>query len=247
MLLALLALQVTLASAQPVVELDTGKLKGEVARLAWSPDAVEFYVQTVDRDRTGAVTGVRHYLVSIADKTVRGVDKEPAWATKYWAWKSAQTAPGQPTFRIDVKQHEETVRSTASPTGGALAKGGTADPTQGSTAEEAANAAYNTQHLLISELKLKNDLIGTWVNEPVIPGLSFSWSPEPLHLLAFARRDKKDGGPIVVIDATGEKEELAGPKNALLPAWSDDGKRLAWLERRDKRKFDLIVAGIVVE
>lgn len=247
MLLVVLALQVTLATPQSIVELDTGKLKGEFARLAWSPDATEFYVQTVDRDRTGNVTAIRHYVVSAAGKSVKGVDREPAWATKYWAWKSAQASPGQAAFRIDLRQHEDTVRSTASPTGGALAKGGVADPTQGSTAEDVANAAYNTQAMLVRELRVKNDLIGTWVNEPVIPGVTFSWSPEPLHLLAFAKRDKKDGGPITVLDASGQKQELVGPKNAILPAWSDDGKRLAWLERKDRKKLDLMVADISVD
>jgi len=174
------------------------------------------------------------------------VDTAPAWASKYWAWKSAQNAPGQTTFRIELKQHEETVRSTSSPTGGALAKGGAADPTQGTTAEDAANAAYNTQSMLVRELKVKNDLIGTWVNEPVIPGVTFSWAPEPLHLLAFAKRDKKDGGPITVLDASGQKQDLAGPKNTILPAWSDDGKRLAWLERKDRKKFELMIAEIIV-
>jgi len=246
MLVLVLALQVTLASPQSIVELDTGKLKGEIAQLAWSPDATEFYVQTVDRDRIGNVTGIRHYLVSATTRSVKGVDRPPAWAMTYWAWKSAQTAPGQTTFRIELKEHEETVRSTASPTGGALAKGGVADPTQGSTAEDAANAAYNAQSMLVRELKVKNDLIGTWVNEPVIPGVTFSWAPEPLHLLAFAKRDKKDGGPITVLDASGQKQELAGPKNAILPAWSDDGKRLAWLERKDRKKFELMIAEIIV-
>ncbi len=246
MLFVVLALQVALASPQKVAELDTGKLKGELARLAWSPDATEFYVQTVDRDRVGNVIATRHYVISGAGKTIKGVDREPEWATAFWAWKSAQTAPGQPGFRIDVKQHEETVRSTASPTGGALARGGSADPAQGTTVEDAANAAYNTQRLLVSDLRVKNDVIGTWVNEPVIPGLTFAWSPEPLHLLAFAKRDKKDGGTIIVLDASGQKQEIAGPKNAILPAWSNDGTRFAWIERIDKKKFELMAADISV-
>ncbi|HZT75382.1 MAG TPA: hypothetical protein VFA27_01900 [Vicinamibacterales bacterium] len=245
MLFALLALQVTLATPQPVATLDTGKLKGDVAQLAWSPDATEFYLQTVDRDRVGRVTAIRHYVVSI-DGKVKSVDTQPAWASTYWTWKSAQTAPGMPAFRIEVQQHEETLRSTASPTGGALAKGGAADPNQGTTAEDVANAAYNTQHMLVSDLKVKNDPIGTWVNEPVIPGVTFSWAPAPLHLLAFAKRDRKDGGPIVVLDASGDKRELAGPRNAVLPAWSDDGKRLAWLERKDRKTFELMVAEIAI-
>src|SRR5205807_1454654 len=117
------------------------------SRLAWSPDGSEFYVQTVERDRTGTVTGAHHYLISVEKKSVKGVEQEPAWASKYWGWKSAQTAPGTPAFKIDVSQREETKKSTSSPTGGALAKGGTADPTAGTTFEDVANAANNIQRL----------------------------------------------------------------------------------------------------
>src|SRR5215831_3553946 len=123
MLLLVLALQVTLAAPQPVAELDTGKLKGDITQLAWSTDGSEFYVQTVDRDRAGNVTAIHHYVVTAANKSVKGVDVEPQWAMKYWAWKAAQTAPGAPSFKLEIDQHEETVRMTASPTGGALAKG----------------------------------------------------------------------------------------------------------------------------
>ena len=247
MMLLVLALQVTLASPQPVAELDAGKLKGDVSQLAWSPDGSEFYIQTVERDRAGNITGAHHYVVSAAGRGVKGVDVQPPWAAKYWAWKAAQTAPGQPGFKIEVNSREEVAKATASPTGGALAKGGTADPTQGTTFEEVANAANQTQRMLIYELKVKNDTIGTWVNEAVMPGYSFSWAPQPLHLLAFAKRDRKDGGPIVVLDAAGQKQELAGTRNAILPAWSDDAKRIAWLERRDKRKFVLMIADIAVQ
>src|SRR5215471_2343995 len=59
MLLLVLALQVTLAAPQPVAELDTGKLKGDITQLAWSTDGSEFYVQTVDRDRAGVQAGDR--------------------------------------------------------------------------------------------------------------------------------------------------------------------------------------------
>jgi hypothetical protein len=47
-----------------------------------------------------------------------------------------------------------------------------------------------------------------------------------------------------VLDPSGARQELAGPKSAVLPAWSDDGKRLAWLERKDKKKYELTIADI---
>jgi dipeptidyl aminopeptidase/acylaminoacyl peptidase len=247
MMCLVLALQVALAAPQPIAELDTGRLKGDVAQLAWSPDGSEFYVMTVERDRSGAITGAKHYVLSIAGKNVKSVDQEPAWALKYWAWKSGQTAPGAAAFKIDVSQREETLRATASPTGGSLAKGGNPNPGDATTFEDVANAANQAQKLLVSQLKVKDETLGTWVNEPVMPGYSFSWAPAPLHLLAFARRDKKDGGPIVVIDQNGQRQELGGARAAILPAWSDDGKRLAWLERKDKKKYQLMIADISVQ
>lgn len=236
--------QVTLAQPQTVAEIDVGKMKGDLTRLAWSPDASEFYVQTAERDRGGSIKSLHHYIVSAASKTVKGADQEPPWASKYWAWKSAQMSPAAPGFRITVDEpRRETKRSTAAPTGGILAKGGVADPGVGSTVADVASAAEQTQVLVIYTLKLKNETIGEWTNEAVTPGINFTWAPAPLRLFAFAKRD---GGPIVVLDDAGRKQELTGAKAAVLPAWSDDGKRLAWLERKDKKKYQLTFADIAV-
>src|SRR5689334_12507558 len=185
MMFLVLALHVTLGAPQPIAEIDMAKLKGEVARLAWSADASDFYVQTVDRDRAGHVIAVRHYVVSAATRNVKSIDQEPPWAAAYWSWKSAQSAPGMNAFRIEVEQHEETFRATAAPTGGALAKGQLPDANSGTTFQEVADAANQTQKALVSTLKVRDETIGTWMNEPVIPGFTFAWAPAPLHLLAF--------------------------------------------------------------
>jgi hypothetical protein len=47
-----------------------------------------------------------------------------------------------------------------------------------------------------------------------------------------------------VLDAAARRQELAGAKAAILPAWSNDGTKLAWLERKDRKKFDLKIAEI---
>ena len=94
---------------------------------------------------------------------------------------------------------------------------------------------------MIYTLKVKNETLGEWVNEAVTPGINFGWAPAPARLLAFAKRD---GGPIVLLDEAGHRQELTGAKSAFLPAWSDDGKRIAWLERKDRKKYQLTVADI---
>jgi WD40 repeat protein len=238
------ARQVNLANPQVIAALDSSKMQGDFVRLAWSPDGSEFYVQTLERDRHGAPKLMRHYLVSTTDKQFRGVDQEPPWAAKYWQWKSAQASTAAPAFKIDVHERTETKRAVSTPTGGQLARGGPVDPTAGTTVADAAGAADVSQRVKIYSLDLGNQTIGEWANEPVVPGINFSWSPPPMELIVFAKRE---GGPLIVLDAAGRKRELSGAHAATLPAWSDDGKRLAWLERKDRKQYVLIVADVTVE
>ncbi len=237
------ARQITLAIPETVLEIDTSNSKAQPVVLAWSPDGKALYIQAVERDRQGAVTATKHYVVVIAAKSIRGVDLQPAWASKYWLWKSAQASPAAPAFKINVDSRQETKRATAAV--GDLAKGGgpagdgLAVP--GTTAEEAANIASQSQTLSIYALKLKGATLGEWTNEAVIPGLNFGWAPAPSHLIVYAKRE---GGPLIVVDEQGRKQELTGAKNAVLPGWSEDGRKLAWLERKDRKKLDLVVADI---
>jgi hypothetical protein len=227
-----------------IVELDAGKLKGEPARLAWSPDAKELYLQTVERDDRGNVKSAKHYLVSVDGKSIKGIDQEPAWASKYWAWKSGQMSPAAATFKIKVEQRTETKRSTAAPTGGDLARGGSPDPASGSTLSDVASAANQTQMQTIYDLRLGNEVIGEWINEAVTPGTNFGWAPAPAHLIAFARRD---GGPLVLLDDVGRKQEVEGTRSVSLPAFSEDGTKLAWLARRDKKHFVLTIGTVATQ
>jgi hypothetical protein len=231
-----------------LLNIDTGKLKGDPWRLAWSPDGTQLYFEAANRDERGSVKSTKGVLITIADKSMKDVGQPPAWVAKYWLWKSGQASPAAPAFKIAIEQRQETVRSTAAPTGGTLAKGGTADPTAGTSVGDAAEAAYTGQVQTIIALKLKGDTrgpgetIGEWTNEAVSPGVNFGWAPAPRHLIAYAKRD---GGPLTLLDDRGgPKLELAGTKNVVLPAFSDDGARLAWLEKKDRKHYDLIVAGV---
>jgi hypothetical protein len=243
--------QLSVSPPQLLVQIDTSKLKGEPARLAWSADGFDFYLQTVDRDKHLQVKAVGHYLISVATKAIKSIDQEPLWATKYWAWKSGQTSPAAPAFRISFEERQERLRAAAAPVGGALARGGGGDPTLGSTNADAAAAADSTQTQVIRTLsvkgaamgdtKMKPEILGEWINDGVTPGSNYTWAPAPIHALAYAKRG---GGPMTVLDDTGHHQDLSVAQAAILPAWSDDGKNLAWLERRDKKKVDLVVADV---
>jgi hypothetical protein len=232
---------VALTAPQSIVEIDSGKIKGDPVRLAWSPDGTQLYFQVVEKDKNGQPKSSKQFVVSLADKKMNAVDQAPAWANAYWTWKSAQACPAAPAFKIDVSQHQEALRSTSSPTGGDLAKGGSASPTAGTSLGDMASAADNTQVQNVFTLKLKGETIGEWVNEAVAPGENFGWAPAPNRILAYASRT---GGPLTLLDDQGHKHEMNTVKSPMLPAWSNDAKKMAWIERKDRKHFDVMVADV---
>jgi Tol biopolymer transport system component len=46
------------------------------------------------------------------------------------------------------------------------------------------------------------------------------------------------------MDYEGRKQEIASSKAAFLPAWSDDGRRLAYLEKTGKNKAVLRIVDV---
>ena len=251
MALVELLLLATLAQAQPadasslsfsqateIVSLDMGKLKGEPTRLAWSPDGSQFYLQTSEIKVSSRTD--RHYVIA-AGKQPQAVNALPDWAGTYWAWKSAQAAPAAPAFKIEVVGPEtRTVRAIAAPMGGDLARGGTATG-EGTSMTDATAAAAQSQTVSVISLRLAGETIGEFVNGPLVPGLTFGWAPKDLGVIAYTNKD----GKVVVMDQQGRKKEVPNTSDARLPAWSDDGTKLAYLKKDGRRNYKLFVAGVV--
>jgi hypothetical protein len=235
------ASKVTLSAPATIVELDTGKLKGDPYRLTWSPDVQQVYLQTVERDRTGNVKAAHHYLLALDSRPAKGVDEEPRWSAAYWAWKSMQTAPGLPAFKIDAEQQQKRITSTSTPMGGNLAKGGVeGGAATGLNTGDAMAAANQAQTVNVWTLKLKGEVIGEFVNAAAVPGLTYGWAPAGTGLIAFSNKD----GRLAIMDEQGRKQEIASSRSTLLPAWTDDGKRIAYLERAGKNKVVLKVVDV---
>ncbi|MEW5982653.1 MAG: hypothetical protein AB1806_09815 [Acidobacteriota bacterium] len=241
------AASLTLSAPTAIVEIDVGKLKGDLVRLSWSPDGTQFYLQTSETDRRFN-TRLRHFVLGLDGQPPKGTAQEPTWASLYWSKKSSQIAPGVPSLKIEVEQQRKLVSATSNPAGGSLARGDlpgstTAAGTQtGMGLEDAARAAEQGQMANIVTLRLKGQVIGEFVNAPAIPGLTFSWGPAGTGLVAFADPD----GRIVIMDGQGRVHKLSGPKSASLPAWTADGKRLAYLEKTGRNKFTLHVVDVTM-
>jgi hypothetical protein len=239
------ASKLTFSKPATIVEVDMNKLKGDLFRVAWAPDAQQLYLQTVERDRSGRVTDTHHYMLPLDGHAPARADQEPAWAAEYWNWKSAQAAPGLPALKIEVEEQQKRITGTATPMGGELARGGlegggAMDPVGAGGAAGAMSATMQAQTAHYYTLRLKGEVIGEFVNSPAVPGLTFGWAPATRGLIAYANQE----GRLVVMDEHGQKQQVPESRAALLPAWSPDGARLAYFERTGKRKALLQVVEV---
>lgn len=229
------ASRLTVGPAMTIATIETGRIKGEPWRLAWSPDGQQFYV--AGRKVKNNAAELWHWIVDARSGSISETQGVPPWADKYWEWKAAQAAPGAPALKIALDTQRKNQSATARPTGGALARGGVDGGGGGMTMDEVAN--QTSQNVMTIDLRLKGEVIGHWENEPMAPGLTFGWGPKGTNVIAFA----SPTGRLVVMDEQGRKRDVDS-SNALLPAWSDDGSKIAWLERMDKKKYRLIVAPV---
>jgi hypothetical protein len=219
------------------VDIQGSRFGGGPAQLTWSPDSTTLCLKTLDGDKSQMA---RYYELVPAEHTFRGVDFAPEWAAKYWTWKSARSAPGHPELVIQVENRN---RSGGIPTEDLHAKGnnvsgGRTDTTLGINSGVA--AANEAQGSVVRTLLLDGHAIGQYVDEPLVPGTTFGWSPETLHAVAFA----SPNGHLQVWAIRGETEEAPGAKGVLLPAWSPDGSQIAYLQKIGRNHYALMQVAV---
>lgn len=220
-----------------VVELDVGRLKGDLRQLSWSPDGRRFYLQTAEGNRATAT--LRHYWVAIEGGAVLGLDAQPEWAQEYWAFKSDRLAPGMESVMIEVEQKIENLKFG---TGSAGAADRSSDALGAGNINSASNVekAAESQRVKVVRLTVYGQVVGEFRNAAPLPGLTFSWGPERSGLIAYTDAD----GRLSLVDAGRRRSSVPGVRNALLPAWSVKGDRIAWVERSGRRKFVLRYADV---
>ena len=69
----------------------------------------------------------------------------------------------------------------------------------------------------------------------------FSWGPIGSATIAYVERD---GGRLMLLDREKHKRAIAGTRDALLPAWSIDGSRLAWVQKTGRKKYTRVWAAV---
>jgi hypothetical protein len=256
MLCALLFLSLTAAqsatsadvirlSPRVIGEFELGKngVNGSrVRQLAWSPDGNELYLMTYDPKPDASMKAAFHYVIPTSGGRLMRVDAPPAWAAAYWAWKSDRSAPGDPSLKIELTDEKKRAETgVALPAGGDMARGGTADPATGLSSESALNTARGMENNDVRTMRLNGEIIGEWINLPIVPGLTFGWGPKESGIIAFA---EKGSGRLVIMDKSGKKQKVDDTKAVILPGWSEDGARIAYLEGRGRGRFAVVIADV---
>ena len=231
------------APATALAEIDTDRVKGQPSRLAWSPDGSEIYVQMMDGEfAKRAEAKFSHHVYKVEGGKHQSPSSEPEWVSEYWAAKSRQASPDVPAFKIDLKSETRKQNTVSTPMGGDLARGGGAGGDGGTASTgDALAAAYNSQTVPVNTMLLHGQIIGEYVNSVIVPGQTFGWGPAGSKVIAYSAQKS---GRIVVMDETGKRQEIEGTIDALFPAWSPDGTRLAWLQKDGKKRLILKVVKI---
>ncbi len=110
----------------------------------------------------------------------------------------------------------------------------------GTSIDDVTMRTQQLQKQQVITLMLKNEIVGEFVNQQFLPGYTFGWAPQSVGMIAYC----SETGHVIVMDEHGEKQELAGTKDALLPAWSPDGTRIALLQKSGKKKYDVVVVEV---
>jgi hypothetical protein len=225
---------------EPVVvtELRSERYGGFPTRLSWSPDGETLYVRFVKRDRWANET-TKHAVIRVADGAQSLVDGEPAWASAYWLRKSGYTCPGALDFAVSAETRTERRTPTSAGSSGSIGQN-TGDPYApgfelGPQGQAIVASAMQAQYVTTTTMKLRGQLISEFVNTEAVPGLMFGWAPEGLAAVAYGDRKRH----LVIQERSGRRHQIRDTQNVLLPAWSDDGKTLAWIEQRAQGVFSL--------
>ena len=137
---------------------------------------------------------------------------------------------------IDVEQKQEKLKvGTGTGRPGEQAGGGAgASPVD---IEKTAEGQWQN----FARLTLLGETVSEFLNQMPIPGLMFSWGPAGSGAIAYTDREL---GHLMLLDRNKHKQTVAGVKDALLPAWSTDGTRLAWVQKSGRKKYTLVWATV---
>jgi len=143
--------------------------------------------------------------------------------------KSNLAAPGVPSLHLEVQTTNRRTRPT--PFNGGTANGGAYTPDVKNPVD-----AFESE----VSLKLLGLEIGNWVNDAPLAGETFGWGPAGSAAIIYVGR----GDRLTLMDQEKRRKVVATLKNVSLPAWSNDGTRLAFVQKTGKKTYRLMTVAV---
>lgn len=232
----------TLSAPVELVTFDTGKIKGDPRRLSWSPDQKTLYLQAV-RISSGQQE-LRHFYIGVDERALKSAPGEPVWANEYWTTKSARNAPADPKIEIAIDVRQEHIQAGPEILGGAMSGAALTGQTSMSNPtinpQDVSDKNFHGQDVTVYRLTLKGEMVGKGVQGEFFPGKTFGWSPAAVGAIAFSDEE----GRLVIMDLAKRKQVVATTAGVVLPAWSADGKRIAFLQKSGKKQYAAYVIDV---
>jgi Tol biopolymer transport system component len=83
------------------------------------------------------------------------------------------------------------------------------------------------------------EVVGEFAGQQFLPGYTFGWSPRN-QIMAYGNQ----AGRLALMDAHGDKQQMDATKNVILPAWSPDGSKIAFLQKAGKNKYEFFLVEV---
>lgn len=204
---------------QPVVSISAEDLKGGiVSEIMW--DGGTLMIQGVFAAPTGNLAA-KYLVVPAGGIELKPLDEPTQAALRYWETKSSRVSPtglGRIESSSDTKLPQMGIGSLERRLEDAHSMGG-----------------MQSRHVL----RLGSMVLLERTSErPPYDGEAWSWSPVEINRIAWV--DGKGDLWVARADGAGPRRLLRG--NYTLPAWSEDGRNIAVIERKDDgRRWDVSV------
>lgn len=198
-----------------IADLDVGQLKGDLRKVAWSPDGASIYIQTVQGTQS------HHFMVAVAgDRKVVPQSAEPEWAVAYWDRKSSLSAPGG--ARVSIRIVKDAQKRASSYLGGA--------PNLAGSVERELTPEFDE----VASYFVYDEQVGGWVKQSLAPGEAYGWGPDETGAIVFVNIRGQ-----VILRGPHARQMVPDVSDALLPAWSADGATIAYVQKTGRRKYRL--------